>query len=60
MVNQNEKQYLISESVRDAMLNYLSSRPWVEANPLITALLQTPEIVDKEIQNEVDLSCRKR
>jgi hypothetical protein len=42
-----EKNYVIPASLRDALLVYLSSRPWSEVNEGVTALQDLKEVEKK-------------
>lgn len=42
-----EKMYVLPESVRQALAQYLTSRPWREVDPLIRAIFDLGEVKEK-------------
>lgn len=43
-----EKQFVVSEKVLQATVNYLSTRPWNEVNAMLTSLLQSKALQTTE------------
>jgi len=44
---QEEKNYIMPAHLRDALLSYLSSRPWAEVNEGVTALQSLEEVKEE-------------